>query len=46
MVTNKHSATVQTAIEARPCPSGIARVLVTACVAILILGVWFGFFQA
>ena len=43
MVTNKHSATVETAIEVRPCPSVIARVTVTTCVAILILGVWFAF---
>ena len=43
MVTNKHGATVETAIGARPCPSVIARVTVTTCVAILILGVWFAF---
>jgi len=43
MVINKHSAIVETAIEARPCPSVIARVTVTTCVAILILGVWFAF---
>jgi hypothetical protein len=43
MVTNKHGATVETAIAARPCPSVIARVTATTCVAILILGVWFAF---
>jgi len=43
MVTNKHSATVETAIEVRPFPSLIPRVTVTTCVAILILGVWFAF---
>jgi len=43
MVTNKHGATVETAIEARPCPSVIARITVTTCVAVLILGVWFAF---
>jgi hypothetical protein len=46
MVTNKHGATVKTAIEARPCPSVIARITVTTCVAVVILGVWFAFFQA
>jgi hypothetical protein len=44
MVTNKHGATVKTAIEARPCPSVIARITVTTCVAVVILGAWF--FQA
>ena len=44
MVTNKHSATVATAIGARPCPSVVARITVTTCVAVVILGVWF--FQA
>jgi hypothetical protein len=46
MVTKKHGVTVETAIEARPCPSVIARVTVTTCLAVLILGVWFAFFQA
>jgi hypothetical protein len=43
MVTNKHSATLETAIKARPCPSVIARVTATTCVAVLILGVWFAY---
>jgi hypothetical protein len=43
MVINKHGATVETAIGARPCPSVIARGTVTTYVAILILGVWFAF---
>jgi len=43
MVAKKHDVTVEAAIEARPCPSVIARVTVTTCVAVLILGVWFAF---
>jgi len=46
MVANKHGATVRTAIEARPCPSVIARLTVTTCLAVLVLGMWFAFFQA
>jgi predicted secreted protein len=44
MVTKKHDVTIETAIEARPCPSVTARITVTTCVAAVILGVWF--FQA
>jgi len=33
MVTKKHDVTIETAIEARPCPSVTARITVTTCVA-------------
>ena len=46
MVAKMHSVTVETAMEARPCPSVIARLTVTTCLAVLILGVWFAFLQA
>ena len=47
MVAKMHSVTVETAIEARPCPSVIARLTVSTCLAVLTLaGVWFAFFQA
>jgi len=47
MVTKKHGVTVETAIEARPCPPVIARLTVSTCLAVLTLaGVWFAFFQA
>ena len=43
MAAKKHSATVETAIDAYSCPSVMARLIVTTCLAILFLGVWFGF---
>jgi hypothetical protein len=47
MVTKKHGVTLETAIEARPCPSVIAQLTVSTCLAVLTLaGVWFAFFQA
>ncbi len=46
MVTKKHGVTVGTAIDAYPCPSVIARVIVTSCLGVLFLGVWFAFLQA
>jgi hypothetical protein len=46
MVIKNHGIIVETAIEARPCPSVIARLTITTCLAVLVLGVWFAFFQA
>ncbi len=48
MVTKKHGVIVETAIEARhePGPSVLARLTVSTCLAVFILGVWFAFFQA
>jgi hypothetical protein len=45
MVTKKRDVTVdETAIDAYACPSVMARLIVTTCLAVLFLGVWFGFF--
>ena len=46
MVTRKHGVTAEVAIEAYACPSVMARLIVTSCLGVLFLGVWFAFFQA
>ena len=49
MPTKKHGIIVETAIEARqaePGPSVLALLIVSTCLAVLILaGVWFAFFR-
>ena len=46
MVAKKHGVIVETAIKAHPAengPSMLARLTVSTCLAVLILGVWFAY---